>query len=118
MTIIDLTGQLAAGLRMSLVLFAAMILMAGPWRRAITLIALATLVYSPGHAASLLGYPAPRAVSASLDTLCSALACAGFIAVLASQGVQRGLSAARVRRGVLVNMAVVCMMVGAAWLTR
>lgn len=133
---LDLFGQLAAGFRLSLVLFAVMsLLTSGKWQPdALTaarrmqaqrlnalgwsLLAYGIVLYSPAHAAWLLGHPTPKVVNRGLDALASALACAAFIKVLAYRGLMRGLSWQRVRRGIVVNNLIVVATVGATWLTR
>lgn len=128
--------QLAAGFRLALVLFAAMsLLTTGRWQPdALTdarrlqaqrlnalgwgLMAWGIVLYSPAHAAWLLGHPTPPVFNRGLDALASALACAAFIKVLAYRGLMRGLSWQRVRRGVVVNNLIVVATVGATWLTR
>jgi hypothetical protein len=117
MMIVDMLGQLTAGLRLALVLFAAMALTArvrGAW----ALLSASVIAYSPAHAAWLLGHPAPRIVSTAMDSVATSLACAAFIWRLATSAIERGLSMPRVRRGVYVNIAVALLVVGAAWLTR
>lgn len=117
MTIIEVLGQLTAGSRLALVLFAVMLLHArvrGAW----ALLAASVLAYSPAHAAWLLGHPAPRMLSTSMDLIASTLAVVAFIRRLAETALERGLSQQRVRRGMLANLAVALLVVGAAWLTR
>ncbi|MDE0879957.1 MAG: hypothetical protein OSB00_15045 [Sphingomonas bacterium] len=139
MTLADIFGQIAGGLRLSLMLFAFMSLLARGralpevsatgWRdqherarrlnaRGWFLIALAALAYSPLHAAYYLGHPADPAVARLGDVLASGLASAAFITRLAARGLATGLSDRRVARGVHVNCCVALAIVGAAWLTR
>lgn len=133
---LEIFEQLAAGFRLSLVLFAAMsLLTSGKWHPdALTaarrmqaqrlnalgwaLLAWGIVLYSPAHAAWLLGHPTPKVMNRALDALASALACAAFIKVLAYRGLMRGLSWQRVRRGIVVNNLIVVATVGATWLTR
>ena len=133
---LDIFEQLAAGFRLSLVLFAAMsLLTSGKWQPdALTaarrmqaqrlnafgwaLLAWGIVLYSPAHAAWLLGHPTPTIMNRALDALASALACAAFIKVLAYRGLMRGLSWQRVRRDIVVNNLIVVATVGATWLTR
>lgn len=130
MTWLQMFGQVAAGLRLGLVLLAVMSLLAR-YRaspeptpadryksRAWTLLAAAILTYSPAHAASLLGRAAPEIASRALDALGTAMCCASLIYLLAARGLLRGLTPERVRRGMAMNLAVVLATVGAAWLTR
>lgn len=117
MIIIELLGQVTAGLRLALALLAAMLLLArvrGAWR----LIALSAVIYTPMHLAWLLGYPAPRVASITLDLACSAVACWAFIAALSEHAAQRGVSPDRVRRGARANVLLVIAIVAVAWLTR
>ena len=88
--------------------------MAAGW----ALLAWGIVLYSPAHAAWLLGHPTPTIMNRALDALASALACAAFIKVLAYRGLMRGLSWQRVRRGIVVNNLIVVATVGATWLTR
>lgn len=129
MTTIDILGQTVAGLRLALVLFAVMSLIAiqpaherSPleWYRARTwtLLALAIIAYSPAHAAEALHRPFPPIVNRTLDAVSTTLACACLINLLAARGLMRGLSERRVSRGIAVNLVVLACVVGSAWLTR
>ena len=130
MTTLQMIGQLTAGLRFALILFAVMAMLA--WyanggektlleryrRRSWGLLSVSVLAYSPAHAAWLMGRPFDKLVSHSMDLVASAAACGCFIALLACRGLMRGLSESRVRRGIHVNLFVLAASVGAAWLTR
>ncbi|GEM_PF-5714911 len=136
MTLIAIFGQMAAGFRLALVLFAAMsLLTVTAWSpealtdarrmtaqrlnaRAWTFLATSVLAFSPAHAAWLLGHPVIPVVNRAMDALASGLACMAFIKLLAFRGLMRGLSWPRIRRGIRVNMGIMVAVVGAAWLTR
>ena len=131
MTVADMAGQLAAGLRMALVLLAVSSLhtlaakdeeaaeLLDPipaalvyaerklHARAWLMFSLAVLAFSPLHAAWLLGRPAGLLFSKVGDVFASALACAAFVQLLATRGYVRGLTAERVRRGVVANVAAI-----------
>lgn len=131
--------HLAGGLRIALALFAAMSLLtrARPrfaddpafWlgqietahrlnARGWALIAVAALCFSPFQTALLLGRPAPLLWSRIGDVAASGLGCAAFVCLLAARGAMIGLSADRVRRGILTNVLVALLLVGMTWLTR
>jgi peptidoglycan/LPS O-acetylase OafA/YrhL len=128
-TTVATLGHIAAGCRIALILFAVMTLLATHRPDGATLadrvrargsvmLGLSILVYSPAHAAWLLGHSAPPLVSRWLDVIGTMLALGCLIALLAGRGLKRGLSPRRVRRGVYMNVAVALSIVGAAWLTR
>lgn len=127
-------GKVAAGLRMALTIFAVASLQnhlhssvidveaAGRARRlngrAWMLLACSVIAYSPVHTAWLIGHPAPLLLSRLGDVVASGLACAAFVQLFAAQGTARGMSPARVRRGVLANAATAPILIGATlWLT-
>ena len=130
MSVLQIISQITAGFRIALILFAVMALLA--WyanggektaleryrRRSWGLLSVSVLAYSPAHAAWLMGHPFDRIASHCMDGVASAAACGCFIMLLASRGLMRGLSEARVRRGIHVNLFVLAASVGAAWLTR
>lgn len=130
MTITDVLGQLAAGLRLALVLFAVMALLSSvrtdeqvdvhdrlkSW--AWTLIAVAVVFFSPVRAATLLGRPTSEWLIRIGDVGASGLSCGAFILLLAARAIRRGLSTARVIRGAAVNIAILFATVGTAWITR
>ena len=128
MSFLSLSGQLVAGLRIALILFAVMSLLAVHadareeealgWhrKRAWLMISLAVVIYSPAHAAWAMGHAPPDWVARVLDVLTTAAACISFIHLLAARGLALGLSAARVRRGVITNLGVMVAIVGAACL--
>lgn len=111
--------HLAAGLRLALIVFAVMCFLAwhreGQIHRSWLLMAAAILCYSPAHASWLLGHPWRREVSTALDALGSGLGCLAIIARLAHLAGQRGISEGRIRRGVIVNLAVLLILVGVVW---
>ena len=120
----DLLGQLTAGLRAGLILLAVMSLLSGPlregdtlldrWRaRGALLLAVAVILYSPAHAAWLLGHPMPRLASRALDMIATGMSIGTFLYLLAGRALRRGLSAARVRRGTIVNVGLVLAIAGA-----
>jgi hypothetical protein len=122
--------SVAIGCRFALILFAVMSGLA--WlrvrgavsqvetlrRRGWILLSVAALASSPIRAALLMGYTVDLEVSNALDAVATACACGCFITSLASRGLMRGLSEARVRRGMLVNVAVLAGVVGATCLSR
>ena len=138
MTVADMAGQLAAGLRMALVLLAVSSLhtLAAKEQvsddapemipaalvvaerklhaRAWLMFSLAVLAFSPLHAAWLLGRPAGLLYSKVGDVFASALACGAFVQLLATRGHARGLSVERVRRGAIANIATIAGVVLAA----
>ena len=130
MTALQIVSQITAGFRVALILFAVMAMLA--WyanggektaleryrRRSWGLLSISVLAYSPAHAAWLMGHPFAKIISHLMDAAASAAACGCFITLLASRGLMRGLTEARVRRGVHVNLFVLAASVGAAWLTR
>ncbi len=134
-SLIEVLGEIAAGERIALVLLSVMALLAmeldAPvmqphreylqWllsrplhRRAWRLIAWAAIAFSPFHAAWLLGSPAPRLLVRTGDALASGFACLSLIVLLAALGTERGMSAARVRRGTWANLVVTLVLIGCA----
>lgn len=81
-------------------------------------VATAALCYRPMHSLWLLGHAAPRLASVLADLVAVTVAIGGFIALLAARGFARGLTLARVQRGVWVNVGLALAMTGAACLTR
>ena len=136
MTTVEAISRLAGGVSIALGLLAFMILRT-PLRdlpkdithgatemarrlnaRAWGLIALSALVYRPLHAGWLLSHPAPPWLSRLGDLAAASMAAAAFILLLAARGFARGFSLKRVARGAMVNVTLVLVMTGAAWLTQ
>lgn len=127
---LDVVNQATAGLRMALILFAVGALLA--WvrgrgvheladvyrGRAWALMAAAVVAYSPAHAAWLIGRPLPAVWSRPMDLIGTGLACASFVLIFAARGLERGLTAQRARRGMIVNLGVALAMAVSTWLFR
>ena len=130
MMTVQMLEPIAIGCRFALILFAVMSGLA--WlrvrgavsqietlrRRGWILLSIAALASSPIRAALLMGYAVGAGLSNTLDAIAAACACGVFIMSLASRGLMRGLSEARVRRGMWVNVAVLAAVVGATCLSR
>lgn len=127
-TALMLVTRAAAATRVALILFAAMCIIAywrnrsdrtplDRWRsRAMLLVAIGALAFSPTKIGWLLGRPLPLVAARGLDVVGAGFVCAAMIHQLAVWGALRGISADRIRRGVAVNVLVVAAIVSAAWL--
>ena len=130
MSLLDILGTTTGGVRSALSLLALMALIV-VWHtprpvalvdlyrsRTGSLFALSCITYSPAHAAMLLEHPIPAALARALDLAATLIACVALIHMLAGRALQRGVQPKRVRRGMVVNAAIVLMFVGVAWLAR
>lgn len=123
-------SHIAIGARSGLILFATMSLLS--WYRAPPedamievyrsrfwfLMAMSTLLYSPAHTAWLVGHPIPKIATRTLDCAACILASVAMIHLLAARGLMRGISAARVKRGMVANLLVLCAIIVATWAIR
>lgn len=121
---VDVLGQLAAGLRMALALLAALVLLSYRPKasdavraddRAWTLMAIAALAFSPARAAYLLDAQwMTLVIKRSGDVVASALGCAAFTLLLIRRARQAGADDRRVRRIMAGSVLVATAMCAAA----